>query len=258
MRRNTQYSLIVFTIALMLGSSIDANAQNRLRGMFSRNQRGQQARVNRGQQQGFKQRLNQFVQTNRLKTFTKNGKPVIAMKNKTQVNNQYLKLGKNVIEFFVRPGFHHLYMRVPYPGQDGKVQHKVFSRISGLDVSSWYGSTSERVSVLAELSDKQLTNLRKYLDKAKANPLQVLGRFEYNGGRPPHASNCTSYVTNAKIGENGETLARVLGVYESGMPQGFLNSLMSRGNSQVKAMVVTNPSGSEFSANGYDLGHALR
>ena len=101
-----------------------------------------------------------------------------------------------------------------------------------------------------------MSNLNKFLDSAVANPSKVIGKFNHNGGRPPHASNCTDYITTAKIGERGESLARVLGVWESGMPQSFLRSLMRSGNDRVKAIVVQNPNG-DFNER-YDLSHSLR
>jgi len=208
------------------------------------------------QQNGFRQQLNQFIRQNQLKCFTKQGKQYVGIKNNTNMDN-YLKMGqKNVVEFFVRPGFHHLYTRVPKPGADGKMEQHVYSRISGLSRSKWYGGSGERVSVLCQLSDKEMSNLNKFLDSAVANPSQVIGKFVYAGGRPPRASNCTDYITTAKIGERGESLARVLGVWESGMPQSFLRSLMRSGNDRVKAIVVQNPNG-EFNER-YDLNHSLR
>jgi hypothetical protein len=195
------------------------------------------------------------VRTNQLNSFTKNGRCYVATKSNTDMK-PYLHLGKNVVEFFVSPGFHHLYTRVSKMGSNGKLEHKVYSRISGLSRSNWYSSTSERVSVICELNNKEMSNLNKFLDKAVANPHEMLGEFSYGCGTPPRASNCTSYITNAKIGEHGETLARVLGVWESGMPQSFLGSLMRSGNDKVKAVVVQNPS-SSFNEN-FDFSHALR
>ena len=157
----------------------------------------------------------------------------------------------------MRSGFHHLYARVPKAGSNGKLQQHVYSRITGLSRSSWYKSTSQQVSVICELSDREMGNLNKFLDRAVANPREVIGKFVYAGGRPPSASNCTSYITTAKVGERGESLARLLGVYESGMPQGFLRSLISRGNSRVKAVVVHNPTGGNFDQN-FDMNQALR
>ena len=204
---------------------------------------------------GLQARIDGFIRQNQLKTFTKHGKKFVGAKRGTNMDG-YKNLGKNMVEFFVRPGFHHLYTRVPSKNATGQLENHVYSRISGLSKSKWYPSSSEQISVLCELTNKEMSNLNGFLGRATANPSKVIGRFVYGGGRPPTASNCTSYITTAKIGERGESLARILGVYESGMPQGFLRSLISRGNSRVKAVIVQNPTGN-FDQN-YDMNRALR
>jgi len=252
------------TLALLIflgGATAEAqnrnNLNNRWGGLRARNNATQPGGSIR-QKSSFNKQVNQFVKSNRLKSFTKRGKPVIGLKN-LQDTNQYLNLGKkNVVEFFVRSGFHHLYTRVPGKNPAGGADKQwVFSRISGLSRTEWRKSTSEQVSVLVELTDKEMGRLNQYLDKARENPSKMLGKFVYAGGRPPNASNCTSYITCAPVGDRGESLARVLGVYESGMPQGFLRSLMNNGNDRVKAVVVHNPKGAEFNER-YDMASALR
>ena len=252
------------TLALLIflgGATAEAqdrnNQNNRWGGLRARNsatQRGGSIR----QASSFNKQVNQFVKSNRLKSFTKRGKPVIGLKGLNDMG-QYLKMGnKNVVEFFVRSGFHHLYTRVPGKNPNGAGDKQwVFSRITGLSRTEWRQSSGEQVSVLVELTDKEMGRLNQYLDKARENPSQVLGKFVYAGGRPPNASNCTSYITCAAVGDRGESLARVLGVYESGMPQSFLRSLMNNGNDRVKAVVVHNPTGTEFNER-YDLNHSLR
>ena len=252
---------VALTLALVImlgGFTAEAqnrnNLNNRWGGLRARNSQGA-GQIQR--KSSFNSQVKQFVSQNRLKSFTKHGKPIIGLKGMSDYN-QYLKLGKkNVVEFFVRSGFHHLYTRVPGKAPDGAADKQwVFSRITGLSRTEWRQSSSEQVSVLVELSDKEMGRLNSYLDKARENPSKVIGKFVYAGGRPPTASNCTSYISCAPVGDNGESLARVLGVYESGMPQGFLRSLMSRGNDKVKAVVVHNPTG-DFNER-YDLNHSLR
>ena len=254
---------LAITLALFVfigGSAAEAqdrnNLNNRWGGLRARNTTGQRGgSIQRAS--SFNKQVKQFVSQNRLKSFTKHGKPVIGLKGVNDYG-QYLKMGnKNVVEFFVRSGFHHLYTRVPGKNPNGAGDKQwVFSRITGLSRTEWRQSSSEQVSVLVELSDKEMGRLNSYLDKARENPSKVIGKFVYAGGRPPTASNCTSYISCAPVGDNGESLARVLGVYESGMPQGFLRSLMSRGNDKVKAVVVHNPTG-DFNER-YDLNHSLR
>jgi hypothetical protein len=183
------------------------------------------------------QRIAKFVRDNQLPSFTKNGKLFFATNQQrasfAQGKNGYLaQLSPNLVEFFITPGFHHLYTRVG---------DNTYSRISGLSESSYYTSSSERIGVIAHLTDTEMGRLKTYIDEACRNPMQKLGPFNYGGGRPPQASNCTSWITNAQIGDRGETLARLLGVWESGMPQSFLGSLMSSSSNRVKAIVVHNP-----------------
>jgi hypothetical protein len=182
------------------------------------------------------QRLQSFVRENQLASFTKNGKLHFATRGQTNFTtgaSSYLgQLSPNLVEFFVSPGFHHLYTRIG---------DKTYSRISGLSESGFYTSSSERIGVLVQLSDSEMGRLKQYVNGACQNPSRALGPFNYGGGRPPQASNCTSWITWAPIGDRGETLARLLGVYESGFPQGFLGSLMRSSSDRVKAVVVHNP-----------------
>ncbi len=188
------------------------------------------------------QRIDGFVRENRLQTFNKNGRLHFATNGQTNFTNgaaSYLgQLSPNLVEFFVSPGFHHLYTRIG---------DKTYSRISGLSESGFYTSSSERIGVLVQLSNTEMGRLKQYVDGACRDPQRALGPFNYGGGRPPQASNCTSWITWAPIGDRGETLARLLGVYESGFPQGFLGSLMRSSSDRVKAVVVHNPK-REFNA----------
>ena len=257
MRSSTsRWMVMAAAMVIMAGTLAHATPRHRQNDVRRTNSTSQvRSQNNQPRMDGLQARLNSFVQQNRCHTFTKSGKKFIGVQRDANMDG-YKNLGKNMVEFFVRSGFHHLYARVPAKGSDGQLQQHVYSRISGLSRSSWYKSSSEQVSVLCELSDREMGNLNKFLDRAVANPREVIGKFVYAGGRPPSASNCTDYITTAKVGERGESLARILGVYESGMPQGFLRSLISRGNDRVKAVVVHNPAGN-FDQN-FDMNQALR
>ena len=260
MRPGTRHWVAVgAALAITLGVTVsDATPRHQQHQQHNYRNTNARAQVRTSQQprmDGLQARIEGFIRQNQLHTFTKHGKKFVGAKRGTNMDG-YKNLGQNMVEFFVRPGFHHLYTRVPSKGTTGQLENHVYSRISGLSKSSWYPSSSEQISVLCELTDKEMGNLNGFLTRATANPRQVIGEFRYGGGRPPTASNCTDYITTAKIGERGESLARILGVYESGMPQSFLRSLISRGNSRVKAVVVHNPSGN-FDQN-YDMNRALR
>jgi hypothetical protein len=197
--------------------------------------RGRRApRRNQARARGMQGKLDKLVRDGRAKTFTRNGKKWIGLKHSQVDPAQYTSLGKNVVEFFISPGFHHLYTRIG---------DKTYSRISGLTRGAWYPGTSERVGVLVEFKDSEMAKLNAFLERAHANPRDVIGTFNYNGGRPPHSSNCTDYITTAKIGDRGQSVGSVCGTYDSAMPQGFLRSLMNSNSDRIKAVVVHNPSG---------------
>ena len=250
-----QWVAVGAALAITLGVAVTYATPRHRQHNYRTNTRTQVRSNQQPRMDGLQARIDGFIRQNQLHTFTKQGKKFVGTQRNTNME-AYKNLGKNVVEFFVRPGFHHLYARVPVKGANGQLDQHVYSRITGLSKSNWYPSTSERISVLCQLTDKEMGNLNGFLKRATANPREVIGKFVYGGGRPPTASNCTSYITTAKIGERGESLARVLGVYESGMPQGFLRSLISRGNSRVKAVIVQNPTGN-FDQN-YDMNRALR
>lgn len=246
-RISTTSFTILIALGVMFASLGDADARRRTRRTRTRarllrpmQQQQQQARTSStiDPNRGLQRNLQTLIQQNGLKSFTKNGKTFFA-KTSGVSTTDYTKLGKNVVEFFVRPGFHHLYTRI---GND------VYSRISGLSKSPIYQTSSQQIGVLVELKDAEMQKLQSYLDSARANPRQVLGPFVYAGGAPPRASNCTSYITHAKIGDRGQSLGSVCGTYPSGFPQGFLSSLMRSNSDRVKAIVVHNPKG-EFNAN---------
>jgi hypothetical protein len=184
------------------------------------------------------QRVGSFVRDNNLPSFTRNGRLHFATGQRTNFTNgaqSYLgQLSPNMVEFFVSPGFHHLYTRIG---------DKTYSRISGLSESGYYTSSSERVGVLVQLTDTEMGRLKQYVNSACRDPNRVLGPFVYGGGTPPRASNCTSWISTAKIGDRGESLARILGVWESGFPQGFVGSLARSASDRVKAVVIHNPTG---------------
>lgn len=256
----TKWLALGTTLALLLGTLGDAEARRSRRARRStqrvqlqsqgqtqsptRLQRMLRGAATQKQQQrgavdaNLDAKLSSFIQQNGLKSFTKGGKTYFAT-TRTTPTPDYTALGKNVVEFFVSPGFHHLYTRV---GND------VYSRIGGLSKSDYRDTGSQKIGVLVELKPSEMANLNDFLARAHANPSQVLGPFNYNGGAPPLKSNCTSYITYAKVGERGETLGRVCGVWPSGMPQSFLGSLIGSNDKRIKAVVVHNPTG-EFNTN---------
>ncbi|MCK5798073.1 MAG: hypothetical protein KAI47_12850 [Deltaproteobacteria bacterium] len=236
------------TIALSLGLVIASIGDVQARGRRTRNARrtrtttAKRLRVTHHQRpsaqaaavdpnRGLAKNLKTLIQEHGLTSFTKNGKLYFATKA-NKVMPDYTKLGKNVVEFFITPGFHHLYTRV---GED------VYSRIGGLTKSTYRDSSSEKIGVLVELKPAEMQKLLNFVTRAHANPSAVIGSFSYNGGRPPEKSNCTSYITYAEVGDRGQTLGAVCGTFPSGFPQGFLSSMMRSSSDRIKAVVVHNP-----------------
>jgi hypothetical protein len=160
----------------------------------------------------------------------------------------YLGLcSKNTVELSVSPTYHHLYVRVGtrtydnWPGQPNGVP-------SCLNVRPWTTSVAgvDRVAALVELPESAMARLRKWIADGVANPRETLGMFRYNGGDPRRpgarkASNCTSWIAYAPIGDNGETLAQMIGVGHGIEPNSFLNAIVKRGNGLVKGVCVFNP-----------------
>lgn len=227
LRRETTVVAIASIALLCSGLSFAAPVSDAPRGMSAR----QLAQI---RSVPADRRVQQVVREGRLPSFARHNKTFLALPARADRTDYLHRLSPNLVEFFISPGFHHLYTRV---GDSS------FSRIQGLSQSQWYPGSSERIGVLVSLSDREMTKLKGYLEQSVARPSQMLGPFNYGGGVPPSRSNCTSYITNARIGDNNECLADLLGVGRSGFPQGFIRSLMQSRSDRVKAVVVHNPNG---------------
>ena len=228
MLRRQSTALGIMGISLLLSSlSLAAPVSDASRGLSAR----QLARIRTVPAD---RRVQQVVRESRLPSFARHNKTFVALPATANRTDYLQRLSPNMVEFFISPGFHHLYTRIG---------DTTFSRITGLSQGRWYPGSSERIGVLVSLSNTEMSALKGYLEGAVAHPRRVLGPFNYGGGVPPNRSNCTSYITNARVGENNECLADLLGVNRSGYPQGFIRSLMRSRSDKVKAVVVHNPSG---------------
>jgi hypothetical protein len=180
---------------------------------------------------------------NGKRVFTFIGAPRVAAREKA-----YLKsFTRNVIELSVSPTFHHLYVRLGdqtydnWPGSENGAPSRV-------NVRRWSTEHAgvDRVAVLAELPDKVFDRVYQWIEKSYYHPRETLGMFRYGGGDPRlggarKASNCTSWISCAPVGDRGETLAELLGVRNSSEPNAFLRDLVLRGNDRVKGVCVFNP-----------------
>jgi hypothetical protein len=200
------------------------------------------------------QRVRDFISTNRLSSFaTQRGVPVFAVPKRmgstsngwgnvsySDGEKSYLtQFSPNLVEFSV--GGHHLHTRVG---------DRDYDNISSLSDNAWRGPSTysgDRLSVLVHLTDTEMGRLRSWIDRARQDHDGTLGRFNFNGGDPTYGSgsskqsNCTSWVTCARIGDRGESLGQLVGLGNGAEPYSWVKGLASRGNSRVKAVVVHGP-----------------
>ncbi len=202
------------------------------------------------------QRVRDFIRSNNLKSFTSaRGVPVFAIPKALYSTSsgygygaptysagekQYLTvLSPNLVEFAVSS--HHLHTRVG---------ERDYDNISSLSDNAWRGPSSysgDRLGVLVQLSDSEMTRLRTWIDRARQDHDGVLGRFNFNGGDPNYGtgankqSNCTSWVTCARVGDRGESLGQLVGIGASAEPYSWVKGLARYGNNRVKGVVVHGP-----------------
>ncbi len=202
------------------------------------------------------QRIASFIQSNNLPTFrSARGVPVFAVpKRLFSANNGYsygaatysdgekaylTQLSPNLVEFAVSS--HHLHTRVG---------ERDYDNISSLSDNAWRGPSSysgDRLGVIVQLTDSEMGRLRGWIDSARANHDGVLGRFNYNGGDPNYGtgsskqSNCTSWVTCARVGDRGESIGQLMGYGNAAEPYSWVKGLARSGSSRVKAVVVHGP-----------------
>lgn len=124
---------------------------------------------------------------------------------------------------------------------------KTYDKIWTFTKSEYYMSGG-RLEPLIELNEAEFNNLANYIDNVTKNHSDVLNSFDNNGINQPIANstlfsnksdrgenhNCTSWITTARIGVNGETLQELVGgvQYNIGTNPGwwsnFLNSVANR------------------------------
>ena len=183
-----------------------------------------------------------------------NGKTAVSIESRSAriargtVEHDYLKqLSPNVVEFSISPRYHHLYVRLGNMSYDNwpGANHGLPAHISARRWSTAAAAT-DRVAVLVQLKTSEMARLRTWIDGGVNTPLECLGMFNYGGGDPwatgrAMSSTCTSWMSYAPIGDNGETLGELAGVGRSNEPNSFVNSLVRRGNDRVHGVAVFNP-----------------
>mgnify|MGYP001547124239 CR=1 FL=1 len=236
-------SIAITVIGLLLVASIaDARPRHRpTRSLRKRTNKSARLRVRQhqnpaAQQVPVQERLTQLEGTT---NFTRGGKLHVAVK--TEAGRKALNRLPNTVEFFVKKGYGHLYVRV---------KDVAFDRHMSVKATKWSDfnyKDKEQSGVLLELPRPLYKQFVKHLSAAKRDPKGTVGTFEYNGGKFPEQSNCTSWVTLAKMG--GDRLVKALGVPRDAKgigdanptrhPQSWINALIDH-SPYTKAVIMRN------------------
>ncbi len=158
----------------------------------------------------------------------------------SEAKDSYLKAcGQNVIEFWKEPKhgtYHHLYTRLGGTN---------WSRIWSLSGHDWY-VPSTGVGVLSALEPSVADRTREFLKENSRNPTSGSNRYgtigEFNvsggGGGANGKTHCTNYWECAKVGDNGETMPKLHGMWGTGIAPGWISSLMRSSSPRVFAVAV--------------------
>jgi hypothetical protein len=135
-----------------------------------------------------------------------------------QLVNDYTRaLANGTISFPLNSRQGHLYTRLGA---------KTYDNYHRLGENDYRASTAARLEPVVELTPDEEANLRTYVENARNNLSGVVGRFEMAGvanrrtagqladNRPLDANvghNCTSWMCLAPVGQNGETVAAIVG-----------------------------------------------
>ncbi len=198
--RTLRTALIGLIIALLFTSVAEAR-----RSRIKRRHR-QKARVTRcltlQRQQGAQTPQGQPL-TDALKAlpgathFVRGGKLHVAVEDGQACNTQLMKL-PNTVEFFAKKGYMHLFVRV---------KDHTFDRHTNVKKVGWDQFEYKHVEqsgVLLELPKPLYQRLVAHLEAAHNDPKGTVGTFLMDGGKFPQQSNCTSWVTLAKMGDHAQ------------------------------------------------------
>jgi hypothetical protein len=179
--------------------------------------------------------IRRFAEQNRMTCAVHGGKLYVKVDTATLQRSwdSYCRIGDGkVVEF---NGRGHLFTR--YNGT------KCVDFLEHLDLSTYSPPTQPRVSAVVRLSDTEHRELNAYIDAAQVSSENVVGTFNYGGGRPRRyypgstTANCTSWIATAKL-DGKQSLAATCGVWESSSPSSWIQSLARRGNERVEAVLL--------------------
>lgn len=172
--------------------------------------------------------------------FVRSGKLHVAVKSGEASHNELLRQ-PNTVEFFVKKGYMHLFVRVKGVNFDRHTTVKAtpWEKFSYKDI--------EQSGVLLELPKDLYKQFVKHLSAAKCNPQGTVGSFTMEGGKYPEQSNCTSWVTLAKMGD--KKLVEALGIPRDAKgigdanptrhPQSWINALIDH-SPYTQAVIMRN------------------
>lgn len=140
---------------------------------------------------------------------------VISIPENVEQQAQFLKdyhkhFSHNAVSF---SGAGHLYT---------KVGTKTLDHLNGVNEKDYYLSTSDHFETLVQLSDEEFHNLKLYAQYSTKKYKKTIGGFLYDGAMQSKGRlndncgvganhNCTSWMTLAPIGNNGESIKELVG-----------------------------------------------
>lgn len=155
-------------------------------------------------------------------------------------------LARGTISFPVKSGGEHLYSRVGNLVFDLNFGlSTVNPRITApgdLRVNRFYLSSSPRLEPVVVLNPTEELNLRTYVQNAKDNLDETVGGFNYYGSQKTNGKlkdnrclgadghSCTSWISTAPIGADGQSIMKLSGVmpgYEVGTNPGWWNGYLT-------------------------------
>lgn len=172
--------------------------------------------------------------------FTRGGKLHVAITSGGAADKA-LQRQPHTIEFFARKGYMHLFTRV---------KGVVFDRhttVNATRLKDSHNKDREHSGVLLELPVPLYKQLIKHIAKAKKDPTGTVGSFLMDGGKFPAQSNCTSWVSLARMGD--QKLVEALGIPRgtpgisdanlTRHPQSWINALIDH-SPYAKAVIMRN------------------
>jgi hypothetical protein len=226
-------TIIVGLILALLCAPTLADAKRRTR-------RTRKARVTRVQKQQQQQLQDKLKALPGATHFVRGGKLHVAVKDGEACNTKLMGL-PNTVEFFAKKGYMHLFVRV---------KDQTYDRHTNVKKVQWDKFSYKKIEqsgVLLQLPKATYDKLVAHLEAANTDSKGTVGTFTMEGGKFPQQSNCTSWVTLAKLGD--KKVIEALGVPREAKgigdanptrhPQSLINALIDH-SPFTKAVIMRN------------------